>query len=208
MCSTTPGKESPLACVTSRPENAEFTRTCLSDAFVDQTRCVYFPNRDDATSLACVTSRPDTEAPILSIDAAVHENVCFQPSTCDVTFSHVLLKKIQCLRLPLQELVADLHESSCLVEDLSEQGQWSSNRHRFQNIHVFTDGSHNPQSMGGKRLGWALAVLAEMCDGEWAFLGAQAASECHDPVKYDLIGDSSHNSTELLAAGPHCAFDK
>ena len=35
--------------------------------------------------------------------------------------------------------------------------------------------------MAGKRLGWALAVFAEMRDGEWAFLGAQAASEFHDP---------------------------
>jgi len=71
---------------------------------------------------------------------------------------------------------------------------------RQSEIHVFTDGSLNPQSAAGKRLGWALAVLAEMCDGEWALLGAQAASECHDPLKYDLIGYSSHNFTEVLAA--------
>ena len=48
--------------------------------------------------------------------------------------------------------------------------------------------------------GKALAVLAEMVDGKWAFLEAQAASECRDPVDYKLIGDSSHNFTELLAA--------
>ena len=70
----------------------------------------------------------------------------------------------------------------------------------FEKIHVFSDESHNPKNMAGKRLGWALAVLAEMCDGEWAFLGAQAVSECADSVRYDLIGDSSHNFTELLAA--------
>ena len=49
------------------------------------------------------------------------------------------------------------------------------------------------------RLG-RLAVLAEMCDGEWALLGAQAASECYDPQKYDFIGYSPNNFTELLAA--------
>ena len=62
----------------------------------------------------------------------------------------------------------------------------------------FTDGSHNPLNTAGKRLGCALAVLAEKVDGKWAILGAQAASECHDPVEYNLIGDSSHSFTELL----------
>ena len=133
---------------------------------------------DALTSLACETSRPNNKALLLSLDPAVHENFCFQPPTCDVTVSHMLFNKIQSLRLPRQGLVAfwhaDLYEStrvalSCLVKDLSEQGQWSSNRHRFQKFHIFTDGSHNPENTAGKRLGWALAVLADMCEGNGHF---------------------------------------
>ena len=72
----------------------------------------------------------------------------------------------------------------------------SSSRHRNQENHFLTDGSHNPQNTARKRLGWVLAVLAEMDDGNWA----HAASESNDFVDYNLIGDSSHNFTELPAA--------
>ena len=38
-----------------------------------------------------------------------------------------------------------------------------------------------------------------MVDVRWTLIGAQAASECHDPVDYNVIGGSSLNFAELLA---------
>lgn len=114
--------------------------------------------------------------------------------------------KIEGLRLPLHVLVTFWHAAlhacskvalSFLVEELSNQGRWSKDRHRFLKIICLLMGSHSPQRVASKRFGWAL-VLAKMVDG-WACLGAQAASACHE-LKYEL-SDTSHTFPVLLAAG-------
>ena len=69
---------------------------------------------------------------------------------------------------------------SCLAEDLIKV-----NGRKIDT--ACNDGSHDPQNTAGKRLGKAVAVLAEMVDWKWALFGAQAASECHDPVNCNVI---------------------
>ena len=52
----------------------------------------------------------------------------------------------------------------------------------------------------GKHPSWALAVLSGMVEVNWAFLGAQDASECHAPLGYHVFGGLSARIAELVAA--------
>ena len=64
----------------------------MFDAFVDQTRDVYIPKRDDVSSFACETSRSDNKAPSVALDVAMHGKYRLRATHARY---HMLFNKIQ-----------------------------------------------------------------------------------------------------------------